>query len=352
MINKYIAPTRPAAPNVVIGVSASRVQSAARFVLLRPRGSALETPRYNVIYAPVHRCPSGERSSNVRLVFVFLVFHTVHGGAQASQETAGCKSHEVETPVDGVEHEVGDGKDDPRVLVDLVDVLDARHGGSDGARASSQRLEHARPSREAAATAVVRGGSQSGAPVAGARRKSARVVREAARHAERRRELELAVAARRRQRPMPVAQARDRRQPHVVQLDDLLVVRIRWIRGRWRWWRNLGLLALLRLLFGSRAPVGVVDGRILEERGEHKHEAHDQVDVNGLDVRDPRKGGPNSSADGGHRQHRRDAKSDPGGRRLMVDPKGHPRQHHDQNRWKICLEDEVSNVPLELKTER
>lgn len=113
-------------------------------------------------------------------------------------ETAGAKSHEVETPVDGVEQEVRDGEDDPRVLVDLVDVLDARHGGPDGACAPPQRLKDARPPREAAAATVVRPCSMTGASVASACRQRAGVVREAARHAERWWELKLAIAAGRR----------------------------------------------------------------------------------------------------------------------------------------------------------
>lgn len=36
----------------------------------------------------------------------------------------------------------------------------------------------------------------------------------------------------------------------------------------------------------------------------------------------------------------------------MINPKGHPRQHDDQNGGKIRLEDEVAHVPMELETER
>ena len=47
---------------------------------------------------------------------------------------------------------------------------------------------------------------------------------------------------------------------------------------------TLGLLAALDL----RAPVVVVDGGVLEQRGEHEHETHDQIDVDRFDVRDAR----------------------------------------------------------------
>ena len=37
-----------------------------------------------------------------------------------------------------------------------------------------------------------------------------------------------------------------------------------------------------------RAPVVVVDGSVLEQRGEDEHETHDQVDVDRFDVRNAR----------------------------------------------------------------
>ncbi len=36
----------------------------------------------------------------------------------------------------------------------------------------------------------------------------------------------------------------------------------------------------------------------------------------------------------------------PGRRSLMVDPEGHPGQHHDQDRWQIRLKNEVADVSL------
>lgn len=33
----------------------------------------------------------------------------------------------------------------------------------------------------------------------------------------------------------------------------------------------------------------------------------------------------------------------------MVDPEGHPGQHHDQNRRQIRLKDEVTDVPLQFE---
>jgi hypothetical protein len=45
------------------------------------------------------------------------------------------------------------------------------------------------------------------------------------------------------------------------------------------------LFLLLFLLLSPGAPVGVVDGSVLQERRKHEHEAHHQVDVNGLHER-------------------------------------------------------------------
>ncbi len=45
------------------------------------------------------------------------------------------------------------------------------------------------------------------------------------------------------------------------------------------------LFLLLLLFLSPGAPVGVVDGSVLQERREHEHEAHHQVDVNGLHAR-------------------------------------------------------------------
>ncbi|GFO25624.1 hypothetical protein PoB_005212900 [Plakobranchus ocellatus] len=63
----------------------------------------------------------------------------------------------------------------------------------------------------------------------------------------------------------------------------------------------------LGLPLGPGPPVGVVHGRVLQQRREHKHKTHDQVDVNSLHVGNPGQGGSNPIADGGHREHCRDA---------------------------------------------
>lgn len=74
------------------------------------------------------------------------------------------------------------------------------------------------------------------------------------------------------------------------------------------WWADgfflLGLL-LLALLFGPGAPVRVINGRVLEQGGEHKDEAHDQVDVDGFHVADPRQRAPHPRRYRRHRQHGR-----------------------------------------------
>ena len=67
------------------------------------------------------------------------------------------------------------------------------------------------------------------------------------------------------------------------------------------------LLQFLGLPFGASAPVGVVDGGVLQQRREDEDEAHDEVNVDGFDVRDPRKRGPHAVADCRHRQNGGDA---------------------------------------------
>ena len=59
----------------------------------------------------------------------------------------------------------------------------------------------------------------------------------------------------------------------------------------------------LFLFLGPGAPVVVVDCCVLEEGEEDEAEAHHEVDVNGLDVRDARQGGPHARTDRRHRQH-------------------------------------------------
>ena len=65
-------------------------------------------------------------------------------------------------------------------------------------------------------------------------------------------------------------------------------------------------LFLLLLLLSSGPPVGVVDRGVLQEGREHEDKAHDQVDVDGLDVRYPWKRRPDTRTDGGHGEHRGD----------------------------------------------
>lgn len=107
----------------------------------------------------------------------------------------------------------------------------------------------------------------------------------------------------------------------------------------------------LDLLLRPGAPVGVVDGGVLEQGGEDEDEAHHQVDVNGLDVANSRKGAANSRADGGHGEDGGDAEGDAGGGRLVVNPKAHPAEHDDEDGGQVGLEDEVADVPLEAEEE-
>ena len=109
------------------------------------------------------------------------------------------------------------------------------------------------------------------------------------------------------------------------------------------------MLFFLLFLLGPSTPVRVVHSGVLKEGGEHKDEAHDQVDVNGFDVGDSGKGRPDSGGDGGHGEDGGDSQRNPGTRGFVVDPEGDPRQHDDQDGGKIGLEDEVANVALQLE---
>ena len=50
----------------------------------------------------------------------------------------------------------------------------------------------------------------------------------------------------------------------------------------------LQLLALFTLLFRSSTPIGVVDSGVLEKCSKNEDEAHDQVNVDGLHIRNSR----------------------------------------------------------------
>jgi len=54
---------------------------------------------------------------------------------------------------------------------------------------------------------------------------------------------------------------------------------------------------------GPRSPVGVVDGGVFEQSGEHEDETHDKVDVDRFHVRDARQWRPYTCTDGRHRQN-------------------------------------------------
>ena len=212
---------------------------------------------------------------------------------------------DVEAPVHEVEEEEGDGEDDPGVLVDDVHVLDPR----------DHALHRVRPLLDV--------GEDLALPLPLPALPAGRVVPAA--HPEGRRELLAGglVLPQRRGGGEAVADARDRAEPDVVELDDLVLAhgsaarstRARSggcggsLRGVFAL-RFLLLLLLLLLLLGACAPVGVVDGGVLEQGGEDEDEAHDEVDVDGLDVGDAGEGGADAGTDRGHGQHRGDAWSD------------------------------------------
>ena len=58
------------------------------------------------------------------------------------------------------------------------------------------------------------------------------------------------------------------------------------------------------LLLCSCSPISVVNGSILEESREDEDEAHDQVDVNSLDIGDSWQRWPHTRTDSGHCEHR------------------------------------------------
>ena len=81
--------------------------------------------------------------------------------------------------------------------------------------------------------------------------------------------------------------------PYVVEFVELLA-------------QLTALLGLLCLALGAVTPVRVVDRRVLEQGGEDEDEAHDEVDVDRLDVGDARQRGAHARADRRHRENRRD----------------------------------------------
>lgn len=96
----------------------------------------------------------------------------------------------------------------------------------------------------------------------------------------------------------------------------------------------------------------VVDGGILEQGSEDEHETRDQVDIDGLYVADARQRRSHARTNRRHSEHGRDSQGHASRRRLVVDPKRHPREHDDENRWQVRLKDEVTDVTLEQKAQR
>ena len=66
---------------------------------------------------------------------------------------------------------------------------------------------------------------------------------------------------------------------------------------------TIAFLHFLGFLLRPLAPVRVIDGRILQQGGEHEHEAHHEINVDGLNVGDSGERRPDSSTDGGHGEH-------------------------------------------------
>src|SRR6218665_62164 len=98
---------------------------------------------------------------------------------------------------------------------------------------------------------------------------------------------------------------------------------------RVHWFGNASFTGfLLQLhLFRLRSPVRVVDGGVLEQGGEDKDEAHDEVDIDGLDVGDTREGVTNSRTDRRHRENGRYAC------RTTAQPQGNGQKNFLEGFW-------------------
>lgn len=78
-------------------------------------------------------------------------------------------------------------------------------------------------------------------------------------------------------------------------------------------------------------PPEVVDERELEEGGEDEHGAGPHPDVDGLDVGHGREVSLDARPFGRYGEQRGDAQRDSSRYRLHVQPKGHPRNDHDEH---------------------
>lgn len=288
-----------------------------------------------------------------------LAFAAEFDPSMIDASMCGFTGQDVEDPVDCVEEDEGDGEDDARVLVDHIHVLDLGDGGLEYGRALLEGVHHLGPMlplRRVAATAPE--------PQSPCRAHGDRVAGRARPEAGR----ELGGVHRRfaggGSEPVVVSVADGGNGGHaqVLQFDDLLVGRGRGeavagggphrgrapSRGRFR---NLNFLfinflSFFSFLLCSSSPIGVIHGSVFQQGGKHKHETHHQVDVDSFHVRNARQGAPNSCADGSHGQYSCYAESNSGAGRFVIDPKGDPRQHDDEDGGEIRLEDKITDITL------
>ncbi len=198
---------------------------------------------------------------------------------------------DVKPPIGQVEQEEGDREYYSRVFVDDINVLDLGDDGLEDGLAFIQLRNHAPLARSRAPSARSRGRSLD--PEAGGES----LVVEGLFGGE------------------SVPDARDGRETEILQFNDVLLDRVVALLSGGLDVDGVPLLLfllllLLLLLLGPGAPVGVVDGCVLQQSCEDEHEAHHQVDVYSLHVRNSGQRRAHARADGCHCQHRCDACKD------------------------------------------
>jgi len=99
-----------------------------------------------------------------------------------------------------------------------------------------------------------------------------------------------------------------------------------------------------QLLFASRTRV---DESEFEQRREDEQHARRVPDVDRLQIGHPHRVAARSGQLGGHGEHGGDAESDASRLGVLVDPEADPRQHHDQHRRDVCLQDEEADLALQ-----
>ena len=81
-------------------------------------------------------------------------------------------------------------------------------------------------------------------------------------------------------------------------------------------------------------------------------ESHYQVDVNAFEVGDLGQSGVGAGDERSHGEDGGDAESDAGGRRVTVQPEGHPRQYDNETRRHVDLDDVVAETAHEVELAR